>query len=702
MIHDTKRAVADGILRSEVRRIAREVARRCSRPRASADDDARRRRDRPSCSPASRSTAPTCPRAASTSTQAFALAREHRPDLAGDARRTRCRSSPTRDAAPARRFQQTSGHGDGQGRRGQRVLPLVPAHLAQRGRRRPVASSRSPSTSSTRRWPRARREWPRRDDHAVHPRHQARRGRPGPAHRARRGARRLGARARPAAASSRRCRDPGFGSLLWQAVLGAWPADPTADAAARLRREGDARGRRPDHLDRAGRGLRGRRARRRRRGVRRRRRCAAVLDGLRRHGSRGPAGPTRSRPSCSRSPMPGVPDVYQGSELWEQSLVDPDNRRPVDFDVRAELLAALDGGRAPLPTVDDRARPSCWSPRRRCGCAATGPSCSRRTTPVTADRRRRRPRARLRPRRRGHGRHPAAGRASPLDGGWGDTVLELPPGSWRDVLTGRALRRRRSGWSRPARRPTRSRCWSGRTRDGSRTVRRLGAARRSASRLRVGDEIVDDDARRRRLVDARRRRSRTGERRLRLPARRRRRRRVPDPRSRRQPDGVHERSRTFDATRVRLDGPTRGPAASSPASVIYELHVGTFTPEGTLDAAIGKLDHLVDSASTSSRCCRSTRSTAPTTGATTACCWYAVHEAYGGPGGVPAVRRRLPRRRARRDPGRGLQPPRPVGQLPAAVRAVPQGRARNTWGDAGQPRRRRLATRCAATSSTTR
>ncbi|CAN5274235.1 malto-oligosyltrehalose synthase [soil metagenome] len=37
--------------------------------------------------------------------------------------------------------------------------------------------------------------------------------------------------------------------------------------------------------------------------------------------------------------IPGVPDVYQGSELWEQSLVDPDNRRPVDFDLRARLLA---------------------------------------------------------------------------------------------------------------------------------------------------------------------------------------------------------------------------------------------------------------------------------------------------------------------------------------------------------------------------
>ncbi|MDQ1596818.1 MAG: (1-_4)-alpha-D-glucan 1-alpha-D-glucosylmutase [Microbacteriaceae bacterium] len=44
---------------------------------------------------------------------------------------------------------------------------------------------------------------------------------------------------------------------------------------------------------------------------------------------------------------PGVPDVYQGSELWETSLVDPDNRRAVDFDERRLYLAAIDAGAAP-------------------------------------------------------------------------------------------------------------------------------------------------------------------------------------------------------------------------------------------------------------------------------------------------------------------------------------------------------------------
>jgi (1->4)-alpha-D-glucan 1-alpha-D-glucosylmutase len=49
--------------------------------------------------------------------------------------------------------------------------------------------------------------------------------------------------------------------------------------------------------------------------------------------------------------MPGVPDVYQGSELWDDSLVDPDNRRPVDFALRRELLGRLDDGW--LPPVDE-------------------------------------------------------------------------------------------------------------------------------------------------------------------------------------------------------------------------------------------------------------------------------------------------------------------------------------------------------------
>jgi (1->4)-alpha-D-glucan 1-alpha-D-glucosylmutase len=48
---------------------------------------------------------------------------------------------------------------------------------------------------------------------------------------------------------------------------------------------------------------------------------------------------------------PGVPDIYQGTELWDLSLVDPDNRRPVDFGIRERWLQDL------LPLLENRPRP---------------------------------------------------------------------------------------------------------------------------------------------------------------------------------------------------------------------------------------------------------------------------------------------------------------------------------------------------------
>jgi (1->4)-alpha-D-glucan 1-alpha-D-glucosylmutase len=54
--------------------------------------------------------------------------------------------------------------------------------------------------------------------------------------------------------------------------------------------------------------------------------------------------------------MPGIPDVYQGTELWEDSLVDPDNRRPVDFTARATLLARLGAA----PPIDETGAAKLW------------------------------------------------------------------------------------------------------------------------------------------------------------------------------------------------------------------------------------------------------------------------------------------------------------------------------------------------------
>jgi maltooligosyltrehalose trehalohydrolase len=67
----------------------------------------------------------------------------------------------------------------------------------------------------------------------------------------------------------------------------------------------------------------------------------------------------------------------------------------------------------------------------------------------------------------------------------------------------------------------------------------------------------------------------------------------PDPRSPWQPNGVHASSRWVDHARFDwTDAGWRQPPLAS--AVIYEAHVGTFTPEGTFDSAVDRLDHLVD------------------------------------------------------------------------------------------------------------
>src|SRR5581483_9916167 len=67
----------------------------------------------------------------------------------------------------------------------------------------------------------------------------------------------------------------------------------------------------------------------------------------------------------------------------------------------------------------------------------------------------------------------------------------------------------------------------------------------------------------------------------------------PDPRSAAQPDGVDGLSEVVDHTAFAwTDQHWRGLAL--PGTVLYELHVGTFTPDGTFDAAIAQLPHLLD------------------------------------------------------------------------------------------------------------
>jgi maltooligosyltrehalose trehalohydrolase len=105
---------------------------------------------------------------------------------------------------------------------------------------------------------------------------------------------------------------------------------------------------------------------------------------------------------------------------------------------------------------------------------------------------------------------------------------------------------------------------------------------------------------------------------------------LPDPRSRRQPAGVHALSRTFDAGRHHwTDGQWAGRELKG--AVIYELHVGTFTPDGTLDAAAGKLPYLAELGIDFVELLPVNGFNGTHNWGYDGVLWYAVHEGYGGP-----------------------------------------------------------------------
>lgn len=138
---------------------------------------------------------------------------------------------------------------------------------------------------------------------------------------------------------------------------------------------------------------------------------------------------------------PGVPDVYQGTELWDDSLVDPDNRRPVDFGIRRQLLAEPESAPAKFTVMQKALRIRRDRPESFVGGAyvpvyAVGTGAEY----VLA-----------------FGRGPSAEDLDVLAlsvrhtvdlaaRGWGDTVLDLPLGSWTDVFSGQRF----SGTVRPA------------------------------------------------------------------------------------------------------------------------------------------------------------------------------------------------------------------------------------------------------------
>jgi maltooligosyltrehalose trehalohydrolase len=108
---------------------------------------------------------------------------------------------------------------------------------------------------------------------------------------------------------------------------------------------------------------------------------------------------------------------------------------------------------------------------------------------------------------------------------------------------------------------------------------------------------------------------------------------LPDPRSARQPDGVHERSALWDASAAGwTDGDWAGRAVAG--AVIYELHLGTFTPGGTFDSAVEKLDYLVGLGVDFVELMPVNAFSGPYGWGYDGVLWYAVHEPYGGPDGL--------------------------------------------------------------------
>jgi maltooligosyltrehalose trehalohydrolase len=105
---------------------------------------------------------------------------------------------------------------------------------------------------------------------------------------------------------------------------------------------------------------------------------------------------------------------------------------------------------------------------------------------------------------------------------------------------------------------------------------------------------------------------------------------IPDPRSRRQPVSVHELSRTFDPQAFDwTDAGWKGRQLAG--GFIYELHLGTFTPDGTLDSAIAKLDHLVSLGVDFVEVLPVNGFNGSHNWGYDGVLWYTVDESYGGP-----------------------------------------------------------------------
>ncbi|MBT1004297.1 malto-oligosyltrehalose synthase [Paenarthrobacter sp. DKR-5] len=350
MIHGTKRGIADGILRSEVLRLARLVPADAGlAPETAADALA----ELLACFPVYRS---YLPEGAAYLEEAGRLAAEHRPDLAGAlqvllpllAGQGRTAGEPLGELAT--RFQQTSGMVMAKGVEDTAfyrytrltslnevgadpsVFALAPAEFHDRQRQRLASAPHSMTTLST-------HDTKRSED--VRARINVLSEIPGE-----------WAQTLSTLDAAAPLPDGPLSNLLWQAIIGAWPlsrerAHAYAEKAAReagnstrwtapneefeaaMHRLVDAA---YDNEEVS-------------------RTVGALVNRIR------AAGWSNSLSAkLVQLTMPGVPDVYQGSEFWEDSLVDPDNRRRVDFEARRTALEQIDAGALPAVGPDAKAK----------------------------------------------------------------------------------------------------------------------------------------------------------------------------------------------------------------------------------------------------------------------------------------------------------------------------------------------------------
>jgi (1->4)-alpha-D-glucan 1-alpha-D-glucosylmutase len=228
--------------------------------------------------------------------------------------------------------------------------------------------------------------------------------------------------------------DPGFGNVLWQAVVGCWPADRErihAYAEKAMREAGeqttwtdvDEAYEKAVHaaVDAAYDDPQ----------------VGGLLDGL----VARIAAPGWSNALSAKLvalTVPGVPDVYQGTELWALTLVDPDNRRMVPWAERRAVLDRVLAGERPVLTAapDDHGHAKLLVTQLALTLRRTQPERFTSYHAVLVE-------------------GPAADHVLAFDRGgaltvatrlpvglaahgWGDTGLRLPPGDWTDLLTGRS------------------------------------------------------------------------------------------------------------------------------------------------------------------------------------------------------------------------------------------------------------------------